>query len=135
MDENNQQSPGPVAVTAVTAATAVTVKARPTDVEVFLKLLPEIVGSFALSNTSAISVRDLAINLARETTLRLVEIGICERTTNALDGQQIPRNGVNGGTSVSGSTPTALPVGSGRDSQGSMVAHYENSNVMKIHGL
>jgi hypothetical protein len=66
---------------------------RPSDVEVFLGMLPAIAGSLATKHTDARTVRDLAIGLAREVTGQLVSLGICARTTTCLDGQYLATPG------------------------------------------
>lgn len=118
---------------------------RPSDVDVFLQLLPNIAGSLATKHEGARTVRDLAIGVAREITGQLVGLGICERTTIALDGQYLATPG----PSVAASQPAALsgignvtqPVQSalgdnnGHGIQGAMMAHFPTAEVRKIPTL
>jgi hypothetical protein len=112
--------------------TVVTPKRRPSDVEVFLQLLPNIVGSFATKHQDARTVRDLAIGLARETTLALVALGVCDRTTMLNDGQPLATAtpGV-----VGAPRDPMLGNNNGHGTQGAMVAHWPNTGVQKIQGL
>lgn len=62
---------------------------RPSDVDVFLGLLPTLVGSFAGKNSDPKSCCDLAINLARQTLGGLCQLGICRAQAWCTDGQPL----------------------------------------------
>jgi hypothetical protein len=109
---------------------------KPSDVEIFLNVLPNLVGSFAAKHNDARTATDLAINLARETTGQLAALGVCDPTSMCLDG--LPLAIIGGRPTVN---PSGIPqnlgqgLGNGRSRQGAMVAQFENQNVQKVHGL
>jgi|SRR5208337_4617111 len=98
-----------------------TVKSRPSDVEVFLDMLPAIAGSLATKHTDAGTVRDLAIGIARELTGQLVALGVCERTTTCLDGQYLatpgPAVAASQPASITGSQPASVLGSNGAKTQ------------------
>ena len=102
-----------------------------TDVDAFMQLLPTIVGSYALKHDNAQTIRDLAIKLARETALGLVHIGVAIRTTPSLDAQPLAAPGA----VIASPQPAPLGNNNGHGLQGAMVAHYQSSEVQKVHGL
>ena len=110
------------------------VDTRPTDVEVFLGLLPTIVGSYAVKNDSPKTTSDLAIHLARQTLGGLVQLGICRATTWCSDNQPLALGlpGV-----AAGSQPAAGPaqIGQGGNRLSGVAAHYPNSQIQRIQGL
>lgn len=118
---------------------------KPSDVDVFLHLLPNIAGSLAQKHEGSKTVRDLAIGVAREITGQLVTLGICERTTTCLDGQYLATPG----PVVANSQPAAVGVignatqpvqgalgnNNGHGIQGAMVAHWPSEEIRKIPTL
>ncbi len=108
-------------------------RSMPSDVAVFLHLLPNIVGSIATKYSDAKTIRDLSINLARETTGQLVALGVCQRTTLCLDNYPL---------AAGGPIPQAQPAtgpqlgnNNGHGTQGAMVAHYPSQETRKIPTL
>lgn len=109
-----------------------TPKRLPSDVEVFLHMLPEIAGSLATKHTDPGTVRDLAIGITRELTGQLVALGICERTTTCLDGQYLATPG----PVIAASQPApVLGSNNGHGVQGAMVAHWSTKAEQKIPTL
>jgi hypothetical protein len=120
---------------------------RPSDVDVFLHLLPNIAGSLAQKHEGARTVRDLSIGIAREITGQLVNLGVCERTTIALDGQYLATPGPNiassqpaavagnGSGNATQSVQPALGNNNGHGIQGAMMAHFPTTEVTKIPTL
>lgn len=120
-------------------------RSKPSDVDVFLHLLPNIAGSLATKHEGSKTVRDLAIGVAREITGQLVQLGICDRTTIAFDGQYLATPG----PAIASSQPAAISsVGNatqavqgtlgnnnGHGIQGAMVAHWSTEEVRKIPTL
>lgn len=104
-------------------------KTKPTDVDAFLNLLPNLVGSFASKHNDPKTASDLAINLAREETAHMVAIGQCTPTTVCRDGRPLAL--------YPGAQNPQSPfgLGSGQSRQGAMVAQFETTNVQKIQGL
>lgn len=104
-------------------------KPKPTDVDAFLNLLPNLVGSFAAKNNDAKTVSDLAINLAREETAHMVAIGQCTPTMVCRDGRPLAL--------YPGTTSSQSPfgLGSGQNRQGALVAQFPNTDIQKIQGL
>lgn len=127
MEENKEAtvpaSPAP--------AQPVYTRRRPSDVDVFMQLLPNLAGSLATKHEGAKTVRDLAIGVAREITGQLVALGVCDRTTMCLDNQPLATPGPN----IASSQPAALGNNNGHGIQGAMVAHFETSETRKIPTL
>jgi hypothetical protein len=122
MDENKEAS----------SVSSIPKSARPSDVEVFLGLLPAIAGSLAQKHTDARTVRDLAIGVAREITGQLVSLGVCDRTTVCLDNQYLATPG----PVIAASQPAPiLGSNNGHGIQGAMVAHFETRDERKIPTL
>ena len=107
---------------------------RRTDVDAFLQILPDIVGSFASKHGEPKTVTDLSIHLAREMSGQIVNAGMADATMVCRDGSPL---GLESGTPVGGTAgPLGHgPLGNGSSKQGAMVAHYSSQNVQKIHGL
>jgi hypothetical protein len=120
-------------------------RSKPSDVDVFLHLLPNIAGSLATKHEGAKTVRDLAIGVAREITGQLVQLGICDRTTIAFDGQYLATPGpavaasqpaaLSGIGNATQSVQSALGNNNGHGIQGAMVAHFHSEEVRKIPTL
>jgi hypothetical protein len=105
----------------------------PSDVAVFLHLLPNIVGSIATKYSDAKTIRDLSINLARETTGQLVALGICQRTTLCLDSYPLAAGGPI--PQPQPGTVPALGNNNGHGTQGAMVAHFLSQETRKVPTL
>jgi hypothetical protein len=151
MDENKDSAasaPSPSPTTSPTAPVAAPAR-RPSDVDVFLHLLPNVAGSLATKHEGARTVRDLAIGVCRELTGQLVALGICERTTVCLDNQylaspgpEVARTqpaavGISPPNPAMSNVPPGVVLGSnnGHGVQGAMVAHFETAEVRKIPTL
>jgi|SRR5271163_207249 len=108
----------------------------PSDVDVFLHLLPNIVGSIATKYSDAKTIRDLSIGLARETTGQLVALGICQRTTMCLDNNPLATGGpiVQQASQPAGAQPQ-LGSNNGHGIQGAMVAHFPSQETRKVPTL
>lgn len=122
MEENqNTESPQP---------------SRPSDVEVFLGILPQLVGSFAAKHNEAVTVANLAVGLSRETTGMNVSVGVCDQTTICTDGLPLAIVG-----NVAMQSPSDIPrnlgqgLGNGHSKQGALVAQFPHQNIQKIQGL
>lgn len=127
MDEKSQAPSAPQEVPLATR--------RRTDVDAFLQLLPDVVGSFASKNNDAKTITDLSIHLAREMTGQIVSSGMADSTMVCRDGQPL---GLDSGAPIRGQTAGPLgqgPIGNGSNRQGAMVAHFDNQSVQKIQGL
>lgn len=101
---------------------------RRTDVDTFLGLLPNLVGSFASKHNEPKTASDLAIALAREETAHLAQMGCCEVQTMCLDGRPLA-------LFPNQMQENPLSLGSGRNKQGAVVAQFENQNIQRIQGL
>jgi hypothetical protein len=120
-----------VAAPSVVAAPTVVYR-LPADIEVFLQVLPGIAGSFATKHSEPRTIRDLSIGLAREITGQLVALGVCQRTTTALDGQYLATSG----PVVAASQPApVLGSNNGHGLQGAMVAHWATKEETRIPTL
>jgi hypothetical protein len=112
---------------------------KPSDVEVFLGVLPNLVGSFAAKHNDARSATDLAIDLARQTTGQLVLLGVCDQSTMCRDNRPlalVPGQPVADPSNIPSNIPTnPVGLGNGHSRQGAMVAQFRNENVTKIQGL
>jgi hypothetical protein len=117
------------------------------DKAVFFRLLPGLAGSFTTQYNDAKTIKDLAVQLAREETGRLAGFGICRLETVCADGQALglpsqpsphvavarPQPAPPSAQLEDGSPPLANT--NGRGLQGQMVAHFPTNNVTKIQGL
>lgn len=109
---------------------------RPTDVEVFLGILPHLVGSFAAKHNEAVTAANLAVGLARETAGMNVSVGVCDQTMICTDGMPLALIG-----NVSVQSPSEIPrnlgqgLGNGHSKQGAMVAQFPHQSIQKIQGL
>lgn len=120
------------------------------DKDVFFRLLPKLCESFATRFADPKTIMALSVELAREETGRMADIGVCERTVMCLDGrplalqiyftppeqrsvQQQPAPAPNQHPQQQNALPLANT--NGRGLQGQMVAHWETHSVQKIHGL
>lgn len=120
------------------------------DKDVFFRLLPKLCESFATRYNDPKTVMALSVELAREETGRMADIGVCERTVMCYDGRplalqvystppeyrsvvQQPAPAPNQHPPQNGDLPLANT--NGRGLQGQMVAHYQTNSVQKIHGL
>jgi hypothetical protein len=123
---------------------------RLSDKDVFFRLLPGLCGSFATRYTDPKTVMALAVELSREETGRMADIGVCTRTTLCYDQRplalqtyfQPPEQRSIQQQPAPAPTPNlhpheSLPLANtnGRGLQGQMVAHWETHSVQKIHGL
>jgi hypothetical protein len=147
MDENKDKAASESSTPTPSSQTPVT--RRPSDVDVFLHLLPNVAGSLATKHENAKTVRDLAIGVCRELTGQLVALGICDRTTVCLDmqylaspGPEVARMqpaaiGITAPGPTGGTTPPGVQFGSnnGHGVQGAMVAHWATEEVRKIPTL
>jgi len=135
------------------AAPAPRVPRAVSDKDVFFQLLPWLAGSFATKSNDPKTVMALAIELAREETGRLADVGACRRTTLCHDERplalQVYFQPQEVRTTQQPVAPAPVPAGStfhphealplansnGRGSQGQMVAHWPTASVQKIQGL
>jgi len=99
-----------------------------TDVDTFLGLLPNLVGAFASKHNEPKTASDLAIQLAREETAHMVQMGCCEAVTMCRDGRPLA-------LSPNMREESTLALGNGRSKQGAVVAQFENQNITRIQGL
>jgi hypothetical protein len=124
MTEESQQPQGPQG------------PSKPSDVDVFLGLLPAIVGSFAQKHQEAPTAAGLAINLAREATGQLASLGVCDVTTRCRDGFALALIG-----GAPAASPSEIPqnfgqtLGNGQSRMGAMVAQFKSEDVRRIQGL
>jgi hypothetical protein len=120
------------------------------DKDVFFRLLPGLCGSFATQYNDPKTVMALGIELAREETGRMADLGVCERTIMCRDGRPLAlqvylappqyRSTVQQPAPAPNQHPQqegALPLANtnGRGLQGQMVAHFETNSIQKIQGL
>jgi hypothetical protein len=146
MDENKDKA---ASESSTPSPATVQTPRRPSDVDVFLHLLPNVAGSLATKHENAKTVRDLAIGVCRELTGQLVALGICDRTTVCLDmqylaspGPEVARAqpaaiGITAPGPAPGTAPPGVQLGSnnGHGIQGAMVAHWSTEEVRKIPTL
>jgi hypothetical protein len=129
MDETKQDTTSPAPAS------------RPSDVEVFLQYLPNLVGSFAAKYNDARSASDLAIGVTRETVGSLAQIGFCEMTLRCRDGRPLALLPEGPAQPVAVPTFGAMPtmgshnLGNGTNRQGAMVAQWSNQDVQKVTSL
>jgi hypothetical protein len=122
------------------------------DKDVFFRLLPDLCGSFATRYTDPKTIMALSVELAREETGRMADLGVCKRTIMCYDQRplalqiyftpqsgeqrsvaQQPAPAPNQHPQQNGDLPLANT--NGRGLQGQMVAHFTTNSVQKIHGL
>lgn len=130
----------------------VRVPERPRDVDVFFRLLPKLCESFATRYNDPKTVMALSVELAREETGRMADIGVCQRTVMCYDGRPLalqvyftPQTGEQRSVAQQPAPAPnqhpqqegALPLANtnGRGLQGQMVAHFQTNSVQKVHGL
>jgi hypothetical protein len=140
----------PTATPSPVAPVAPAPQRAPSDKDVFFRLLPKLCESFATRFADPKTIMALSVELAREETGRMADLGVCERTIMCYDGrplalqvyftppeqrsvQQQPAPAPNQHPQQQGALPLANT--NGRGLQGQMVAHWETHSVQKIHGL
>ena len=101
---------------------------RPSDVEVFLDMLPTLVGSYAAHNNDPKTVSDLAINLARQTTGGLVQLGVCRATAWCTDNRPLALG-------LPQATERAMPPVNGGNRLSGLAAHYPTTQTQNVRGL
>lgn len=115
--------------------TEITQTRQPSDIEVFLLVLPNCVGSFAAKSIDAKSASDSAIILARETVGSLAKLGFCQPTVMCTDGQPLAVGIMAPAPSAPPIDNTGFTLGNGHSRQGAMVTQFANAHVQKIQGL
>ncbi len=131
-------------------APAAAPRRAPSDKDVFFHLLPKLCESFATRFTDPKTVMALSVELAREETGRLADLGVCQRAVMCYDGRPLAlqvyftppeqRSVVQQPAPAPNQHPqeeNALPLANtnGRGLQGQMVSHFPTHSVQKIHGL